>query len=82
VLTVTGGIGAAAPDAPLAGAAGADAPALLGAALAAGAAVPAPVPAEAGSLLPQALKSITDRPMQRLAFRKEFERVFFIFCKS
>jgi hypothetical protein len=73
VLTVTGGIGA---DAPLAGAAGADAPALAGAAL-------APT-AGADSLLPQALSSITDRPKQRLALRKEFERVFFIFseCKS
>ena len=84
VLTVTGGMGAAAPDAPLAGAAGADAPPLAGAALApaAGAAAPAPAPAGADSLLPQALSSITDRPKQRLAFRKEFERVFFIFSES
>jgi hypothetical protein len=74
VLTVTGGIGVAAADAPLAGAAGADAAALAGVAL-----VPVvPAPAGASSLLPQALSKITDRLKQRLAFRNEFERVFFI----
>jgi hypothetical protein len=76
VLTVTGGIGAAAAEAPLAGAAGADAAALAGVALALLPVVPAP--AGVSSLLPQALSKITDRLQQRLAFRNEFERVFFI----
>jgi hypothetical protein len=75
-------MGAAAPDALLAGAPGAGAPALAGAALASAAGVAAPAPAGADSLLPQALSSITDRPKQRLAFRKKFERVFFIFSVS
>jgi MoxR-like ATPase len=77
-------MGAAAPDAALAGAAGADAPALASAALAL-ALVPAAgvaEPADVDSLLPQALSKITDRPKQRLAFRTEFERVFFIFSDS
>jgi hypothetical protein len=77
VLTVTGGIGAAAADAPLAGAAGVGAAALAGAVLALLPVVPAP--ADASSFLPQALSKITDRLKQRLAFRNEFERVFFIF---
>jgi hypothetical protein len=74
---VTGGIGVAAADAPLAGAAGANAAALAGVALALLPVVPAL--AGAASLLPQALSNIIDRLKQRLAFRNEFERVFFIF---
>jgi hypothetical protein len=75
-------MGATAPDAPLAGAPDAGAPALAGAALAPAAGLAAPEPTVADSLLLQALSSITDRPRQRLAFRKEFERVFFIFYES
>jgi len=77
VLTVTGGIGAAAPDAPLAGAAAAVAPALP-------AAAPALLPlpgalAGVGSLLPQAARNTSDTLKKRQAFRKGYERVFFIF---
>jgi len=87
VLTVTGGIGAAAPDAPLAGAAVAGAPALAGARLALLPGGGAAAPAGADSLLPQAASNRTDRLKPRLAFRNEFERVFFIFkwgkvCRS
>jgi hypothetical protein len=71
-------------EAPLAGAAGADAPAIAGVGLAllAGEGVAAPPGAE--SLLPHAASNMTDRPKHRPAFRNEFERVFFIFseCKS
>jgi hypothetical protein len=74
---VTGGIGVAAADAPLAGVAGADAAALVGVALALLPVVSAP--AGAASLLPQALSNITERLKQRLAFRNEIKRVFFIF---
>jgi hypothetical protein len=77
VLTVTGGIGAAAPDAPLAGAAAAVAPALP-------AAAPALLPlpgalAGVDSLLPQAASNTSDKLKKRQAFRKGFGRVFFIF---
>jgi hypothetical protein len=73
VLTVIGGIGGVEPDAPLAGTAAAGAPAPPGAA-------PALLPPPgADSLLPQAASSTADNPKQILAFRKEYERVFFIF---
>jgi hypothetical protein len=78
VLTVTGGIGAAAPDAPLAGAAGADAPALAGAARASFPAVLAP--AGEASLFPQAANKITERlaASHQVVRGRGIERMIFI----
>jgi hypothetical protein len=74
---VTGGIGAAAPDAPLAGAAAAVAPALP---VAAPALLPLPgALAGVGSLLPQAASNTRDTLKKRQAFRKGDGRFFFIF---